>query len=71
MSFVLPFREALITTPEDSSLGVLPFFHLYGMSPLLMGALQDGAFVTTLSKFDPENFLTAIQQQKVEILLFC
>ena len=35
------------------------------MAPVLLGALQDGAYMTTISKFDPEVFLTAIQKQKV------
>ena len=59
------FRNSFHTSVEDSYLGVLPFFHIYGMVPVLMGTLQDGGFMTTVSKFDPEGFLTAIQQQKV------
>ena len=61
------FRNSFLTTEEDNYLGILPFFHIYGMVPVLMGSLQDGAFLTTVSKFDPETFLTAIQQQKVAI----
>ena len=64
-SCLVHFRQTFKTTTEDNYLGVLPFYHIYGMAPVLLGALQDGAYMTTISKFDPEMFLTAIQKQKV------
>lgn len=65
VSNLLQFRNSLKTTTEDNYLGVLPFYHIYGMAPVLLGSLQDGAYMTTISKFDPEVFLTAIQRQKI------
>ena len=52
-------------TEEDVCLGILPFYHIYGMSPVMMGVLQDGGKLVTLPKFDPETFLKAIQGYKV------
>jgi len=52
-------------TPEDISLGILPFYHCYGMVPVMMGVLQDGGKLVTIPKFDPEMFLKAIMTQKV------
>lgn len=69
VSNLLQFRNSLTTTEDDNYLGVLPFFHIYGMTPVLLGALQDGAYMTTISKFDPEVFLTAIQKQKITKLM--
>ncbi|KAK3092363.1 hypothetical protein FSP39_001938 [Pinctada imbricata] len=62
------FQPVIHVTPDDNALGVLPFFHIYGMSPVMLGVLQDGGQLITLPKFDPEQFLTALQQYKVSQL---
>lgn len=59
------FRPMIKVTEEDVCLGILPFYHIYGMSPVMMGVLQDGGKLVTLPKFDPETFLKAIQGYKV------
>nr|XP_022331327.1 4-coumarate--CoA ligase-like [Crassostrea virginica]XP_022331328.1 4-coumarate--CoA ligase-like [Crassostrea virginica] len=59
------FRPILKVTEEDTSLGILPFFHIYGMCPVMMGVLIDGGKLVTLPKFEPEMFLKALEVQKV------
>lgn len=62
-------REILQVTEDDTSLGILPFFHIYGMCPVMMGVLVDGGKLVTLPKFDPEMFLKALDSQKVAFSL--
>lgn len=59
------FRPVIKVTPEDTSLGILPFYHCYGMIPVMMGVFQDGGKLVTLPKFDPVMFLTAMAEHKV------
>jgi acyl-CoA synthetase (AMP-forming)/AMP-acid ligase II len=49
----------------DTVLGLLPFFHIYGMIVIMAAALRVGATVVTMPKFEPEPFLTTLQQHKV------
>ncbi|XP_060076477.1 uncharacterized protein LOC132556109 [Ylistrum balloti] len=59
------FRPVIKVTVEDTSLGILPFYHCYGMIPVMMGVFQDGGKLVTLPKFDPVMFLKAMSEQKV------
>jgi acyl-CoA synthetase (AMP-forming)/AMP-acid ligase II len=54
-------------TVDDTSLGILPFFHIYGMCPVMFGVLTDGGKLVTLPKFDPEQFLKALEAHKVPV----
>ncbi|XP_077991036.1 uncharacterized protein LOC144445371, partial [Glandiceps talaboti] len=49
----------------DVVLAVLPFFHIYGMVVVMSCGIQQGGKVVTLPKFEPELFLTTIQDHKV------
>jgi len=51
--------------PQDVVVGVLPFFHIYGMLVVLNHALSAGATVVTLPRFELEPFLQAMQDYKV------
>ncbi|XP_063426390.1 uncharacterized protein LOC134710116 [Mytilus trossulus] len=65
VSNLLQFRPLISVNEEDTCLGVLPFFHIYGLSPVMMGVLQDGGKLVTQPRFDPEMFLKALQGYKV------
>lgn len=57
-----------IAAPLDSHdvlIGVLPFFHIYGMVVTLGYGLWSGATIVTLPRFDPEGFLQAMQDYRV------
>ena len=50
---------------DDVVLGVLPFFHIYGMVVIMGGALVAGATIVTLPRFELEGFLATMQQHRV------
>ncbi|XP_045162751.2 uncharacterized protein LOC123527397 [Mercenaria mercenaria] len=62
------FKYSTITTPDDNNFAVLPFYHIYGMAPILLGTLQDGGTLVTTPGFDPEGFLKAIVKHKISQL---
>ncbi len=50
---------------DDVILGVLPFFHIYGMLVIMNYSLRTGATVVTMPRFDLEMFLRLIQDYRV------
>ena len=50
---------------EAVLIGILPFYHIYGMTVIMNAALRAGATVVTMPRFDLEQFLGLIQQYKV------
>ena len=50
---------------DDVLIGVLPFFHIYGMTVILNYGLRSGATIVTMPRFDLPQFLGAIQEHKV------
>ncbi len=46
-------------------IGILPFYHIYGMVVIMCGALRIGATVVTMPRFDLEQFLSLIQRHGV------
>jgi acyl-CoA synthetase (AMP-forming)/AMP-acid ligase II len=53
------------TDENDIAIGVLPFFHIYGMTVIMNIAIRVGATVVTMPRFDLEEFLTLLQEHKV------
>jgi acyl-CoA synthetase (AMP-forming)/AMP-acid ligase II len=47
--------------------GVLPFFHIYGMVVILNFGLMRGLTVVTMPKFEFEPFLKALQDWRIEL----
>jgi acyl-CoA synthetase (AMP-forming)/AMP-acid ligase II len=54
-----------IVSSVDRIIGVLPFYHIYGMGVIVTGSLVHGATIVTLPRFDLEQFLATIQQYKI------
>ena len=50
---------------KDTVLGVLPFFHIYGMVVIMLYTLYRRGTIVCMSRFDMEGFLDAIQTHKV------
>ncbi|MEE8554249.1 MAG: AMP-binding protein, partial [bacterium] len=50
---------------NDTLVGVLPFFHIYGMVVILNYSLYRGAQVVTMPRFDMEQFLRILQDYRV------
>ena len=53
--------EAIESVQMPALLGVLPFFHIYGMVIILMHGFMRAATIVTLPKFDLEAFLKVLQ----------
>jgi acyl-CoA synthetase (AMP-forming)/AMP-acid ligase II len=51
--------------PDDVVIAVLPFFHIYGMTVLLNGALYNRTRLVIMPRFDLVEFLENIQNHKV------
>nr|WP_226673680.1 AMP-binding protein [Rossellomorea aquimaris] len=49
---------------EEKMLGILPFFHVYGMTAVLILSVMQGYQMILLPKFDAETTLKTIQKQK-------
>ena len=62
---VLQSDAAINITEDDVMIGVLPFFHIYGLTVLVNLALRKGATVVTMPRFDLEEFLTLLQEHRV------
>jgi acyl-CoA synthetase (AMP-forming)/AMP-acid ligase II len=53
------------TSDRDVVIGVLPFFHIYGMTVIMNIAIHLGATIVTMPRFDLEQFLKILQDYKV------
>jgi acyl-CoA synthetase (AMP-forming)/AMP-acid ligase II len=51
--------------PEDTLIGVLPFFHIYGMTVIMNQGLRAGATIVTMPRFDLEQFLDLLEGHRV------
>jgi acyl-CoA synthetase (AMP-forming)/AMP-acid ligase II len=60
---MVPYREG------ERVLGLAPFFHIMGLSCVLLHALSSGATVVTLPRFDLAEMLRAIEQHRVSQVL--
>ena len=52
---------------DDIMLGVLPFFHIYGMTVIMNLALHVGATVVTMPRFDLEQCLQILEKYRVTV----
>ncbi len=50
---------------DDVGIGILPFFHIYGMQVLMNGALAQGTTLVTMPRFDLAQFLQICQDHAV------
>ena len=62
---VLQSDAAIGIRPDDVMIGVLPFFHIYGMTVLVNLALRKGATVVTMPRFDLDEFLRLMEEHRV------
>ena len=65
---VLQTGETIPVSEEDTSIGCLPFFHIYGMTVIMNLGLHNGATIVTMPRFDMEGFLGLIKEHAVTIL---
>ncbi|OAL01327.1 acetyl-CoA synthetase-like protein [Phaeosphaeriaceae sp. SRC1lsM3a] len=56
------------TSTNDRFLGVLPFFHIYGLTGLVHQTLHRGIEVVVMPAFDMETFLNTIQEHRITFI---
>lgn len=62
-------RGPMSLNPETERLiGVLPFYHIYGMVVVQFGSVCLGTKLVIIPRFEPEVFLSIIQQHKLSYL---
>ncbi|MFI5310727.1 MAG: AMP-binding protein, partial [Gemmatimonadales bacterium] len=54
------------SVPGDHTIGVLPFFHIYGMVVIMCLALRRGSCVVTMPQFELEQYLRLTQQYRCD-----
>jgi len=62
---IVQSRTPIAVREDDVFIGVLPFFHIYGMQVILNLGLERGATIALMPRFDLEGFLGAIQEHQV------
>jgi acyl-CoA synthetase (AMP-forming)/AMP-acid ligase II len=62
---ILQASSVLALDDRDTVVGLLPFFHIYGMVVVMNVALHAGATVVTMPRFDLEQFLDILQKYQV------
>lgn len=55
-------------TRDDVLLGLLPFFHAFGMVMIMARGLSAGATIVTMPRFDLEQFLDTLERHRVTSL---
>lgn len=59
------YRDLLRVSPDEKTIALLPFFHIYGLTAVQFGSLYNGAQLVTIPRFEPEMFLKAMHEEKV------
>jgi acyl-CoA synthetase (AMP-forming)/AMP-acid ligase II len=62
VSNICQFLGAQPMSADDCFIGVLPFFHIYGMTVIMNAGLRSGATIVTMPRFDLEQFLDLSQK---------
>ena len=52
--------------PEEVTVGILPFYHIYGMTIILSMALENGATVVTMPQFEMEDFCQLVETHGIQ-----
>ncbi len=65
VSNMIQMNERLENVERSILLGLLPFYHIYGLELILLSTLQAGQTIVTLPKFEPQMFLQCISDYKV------
>ncbi|MBL0172809.1 MAG: AMP-binding protein [Gemmatimonadaceae bacterium] len=60
---------AMGLTPDDHSLALLPFAHLFGLTVSAAAPLLAGGRITTMARFNPVRALELIEQQSITRLI--
>ncbi|XP_069941701.1 probable 4-coumarate--CoA ligase 3 [Cherax quadricarinatus] len=53
---------------QEEFMGLLPFFHIYGMMTVMSCAMFNGVKLITLPRFEPKSFLEVLKKNRVSCL---
>jgi acyl-CoA synthetase (AMP-forming)/AMP-acid ligase II len=62
---LVQWNAVLPTGPQDRLIAVLPFFHMYGLGLLMGWALWCGAALVSMPRFNLDEFLRVLQEQRI------
>jgi acyl-CoA synthetase (AMP-forming)/AMP-acid ligase II len=65
VSVLRQIQPGLRMGPGDRTVGMLPFFHIFGMNVLLHNTLYRGYTCVTMPRFDLVQFLELVQQHSI------
>ncbi|MFF2454398.1 AMP-binding protein [Isoptericola sp. NPDC058082] len=65
---VVQTEAYLPLAPDDVVPAVLPFFHIYGMTVLMNGAIYQRSALVTLPRFDLAEYLRVVEQHRATVL---
>ncbi|NUS40207.1 MAG: AMP-binding protein, partial [Terrabacter sp.] len=65
---VVQTEAYLPLTRDDVIPAVLPFFHIYGMTVLMNGAIYQRSTLVTLPRFDLAEYLRVVEQHRATVL---
>jgi len=54
--------------PQETLPGVLPFFHIYGLTVVMLSKLGQGCRLATMPCFKPDDFMRSLDKYKGSIL---
>ena len=58
-------EPVLLAVEGERLIAVLPFFHIYGLVVLMCAAISRGSTLVTMPRFDLEQFLGLLQDQRI------
>ena len=62
---LVQMQDGFPIAEDDTLIGVLPFFHIYGMTVIMNQGLRSGATIVTMPRFDLDQFLGLIEKHAV------
>lgn len=66
LQMINPELFTYLEKPSTCLMGILPFFHIYGMVVVLLSSLYGGAKIVSLPKFEPDSFLSSIEKHRID-----
>lgn len=63
-----PLLEDTTETVQEVCPGILPFFHIYGLSLIMLAKLKMGCKLVTMPRFNPDDLIKTLYEQKASIL---
>jgi len=61
-------KATVLTGQQETTLAVLPFFHIYAMTTIMIMGLHLGLKIVTVPKFDPAMYINALITYKPTLL---